>query len=322
MIEWLQLGLLFLLVLSACLAVFQVIAGFRAQARAARLDVPGAVDRPSVLTQALATPMSEAKRTTIAQELRQAGYYGRTAIVEYAAVRTLLVIAPLAIAGMLALAVPRQQMLPYVIVGVVGAVICYAVPRLWIQYVALRRQAEIERGLPVAVDLIALSLTGGQDLNTSLARASQQLTDSYPVLSEELGIVQRQAELGGLEPAMRQFADRTGVADVRNLAVVLTQTERLGGDVATSLFELSNHARTTIKHRAESHANRASFWMLFPTVVCLWMPAALLLVAPVYLDFVKKRGDTRELTEPHRGALQKAMDTAPQNRKAFTSTAP
>ena len=37
--------------------------------------------------------------------------------------------------------------------------------------------------------------------------------------------------------------------------------------------------------------------MLFPTIFCLWIPAAVIIVAPVYFEFSDKRAKTREQLE-------------------------
>ena len=87
--------------------------------------------------------------------------------------------------------------------------------------------------------------------------------------------------------------------------MVLAQTDRLGTDVSASLLEYANNIRTTMRHRAEAHANRANFWMLFPVILCLWIPAALVLIGPVYFEMIKKRPDTREIFTTSKETLKK-----------------
>ena len=50
-------------------------------------------------------------------------------------------------------------------------------------------------------------------------------------------------------------------------------------------MEYATNLRSGSRQRAEAKAQRASFWMLFPTMLCLWIPAAIVLVGPVYYEF-------------------------------------
>src|SRR5262249_33564149 len=144
------------------------------------------------------------------------------------------------------------------------------------------------------IDLLNLALTGGQNLLAALHAVAREIAHSYPVLAEELEIVRNQAELSHLGAALHQFALRTNHPDVRNLPMVLSQTERLGPHLSEALLEYGNNLRLTMRHRAEATANRASFWMMFPTILCLSIPAAILLISPVYLEFWKRRDDVRK----------------------------
>src|SRR5262249_19694684 len=104
-------------------------------------------------------------------------------------------------------------------------------------------------------------------------------------------------EIGNLDLAMMQFANRTNIPEVRTLALVLSQSERLGSDISTTLLEFSSNFRNTMRQRAESQANRANFWMLFPTVICLWIPSLVILFFPIYHEFHKHSTDIREMKE-------------------------
>jgi Flp pilus assembly protein TadB len=159
----------------------------------------------------------------------------------------------------------------------------------------------------MALDLINLSLSGGQNVYAALASVSREVEHAFPVLAEELQIVREQAELSNLSLALHRFAERTNITDVRNLAMVLAQTDRLGTDVSAGLMEYAQNLRLTLRHRAEAQANRANFWMIFPTILCLWIPAAMMLFGPVYFQFVKQRTDNQEMLRTGRQDLDRAQ---------------
>ena len=108
---------------------------------------------------------------------------------------------------------------------------------------------------------------------------------SHPALAEELEIVRQQSVLSSLEHTLAQLAERVAVPEVRNLALLLIQSERLGADASTALLEFSNNQRVNLRQSAEATANRASFWMLFPSVCCLWVAAAIVLIGPMVARF-------------------------------------
>jgi tight adherence protein C len=240
-------------------------------------------------------------RAQIEPELRHAGYYRPTALAEYKSVRALLVVVPLVVAAALALFVDNSDVPTIAIGGLIVAALGYSIPRVYINMVARARRREIERGLPVAVDMMVLGLLAGQNIMKSFQRVAFEVRRAFPILSEEMQLTYRQAELNTLGHALRVWAKRSEVPEVYNLAIILTQSERQGADVTNGLLEFSSNFRVTLRQRADAQANRASFFMLFPTVFCMWIPAAVILAAPVYFEFDERRTKARDALVPPGG---------------------
>ena len=176
------------------------------------------------------------------------------------------------------------------------------------------RGREIERGLPTAIDLLTLALTAGMNLYAAMQRVARELRYTHPALAEEFDITRRQAELSSLEYALRQLADRVRLPEVRNLAIILAQSERLGSDATTVLLETSNNLRTSMRQRAEAQANRASFWMLIPTIVCFLVGAGLLIVGPVMMDVTRQLSEVSKIDTSGKvamGNMQGLRDSDP-----------
>src|SRR5437764_12543002 len=77
-------------------------------------------------------PMTKEGQAELKQDLRAAGYYRRTALIEYAAVRALMVIVPLIATGVFALLSPAPR-LPWVLgLGLGAAVLGYSIPRVYL----------------------------------------------------------------------------------------------------------------------------------------------------------------------------------------------
>lgn len=314
MSEWIWLILLFLAVTALIFGVLQLLAlrQQRVSQRLAKLGTVGPDSQPELvfgtLTESLSTheAMSGEAQTALLKELRAAGFYRPMALMEYTAIRAVLVLVPLLGAGLLALLVERTRMMPILIGGVILAALGFSLPRIYLGYLARARAREIEKGLPVAVDLLTLAVSGGQNLIAALQRVSRELRLSYPILAEELQLVVLQANLNTLPHALEQMADRVQIQEVRNLAMILSQSQRLGTDIVSALLEFSTSYRTGLRQRAEAQANRAAFWMLFPSILCLWIPAAIILIGPIFYEFRHQRQQATELMRGSKDTLQNA----------------
>ena len=104
---------------------------------------------------------------------------------------------------------------------------------------------------------------------------------------------------------MRNFAGRTNLVEVKNLATILAHAERLGTDVAAALFEFSRGFRHSMRLRAETYANRVSFWLLFPTIFCLLLPGLVLFYAPLLHEISRIQAERREDFKKNRDRLRK-----------------
>ena len=239
------------------------------------------------LTPALAAtvPMGQDDRGALQRELRSAGYYKPTAVMEYAALRAVLIILPLIMAGVFALLTESVGDLIWIWGGaVLISILGFSLPRVWLYFRAKARQHVIERGLPTAIDMLTLCLSAGLNVINSLQRVTTELHLAYPVLAFELEIVRRQSELRSLEFALVQFADRVGMPQIRNLSVLLTQSENLGTDAIGVLREYADNLRINMRQRADEMANKAPFKLLFPAYMMAF-GAGIILISPVVLEW-------------------------------------
>jgi tight adherence protein C len=253
-------------------------------------------------------PLTEEGEQELRPELREAGFYAPTALMQYAAIRAMLMILPLIAAVIAALLVPRPMIPATFGVGILVSALGFALPRVYVNQVARYRKRQIERGLPVAVDMLALALTAGQSLFAALERVAGELRFSFPVLARELEIVRHHAQLRSLEFALRDWADRVRIPEVRQLVAILTSSDRLGRDVCSGLLEFADHFRTTQRQRADGQANRASVLMVFPMLLGLWLPAAVILIAPIAFQFHQRGVDARESVQKTNAERREMMD--------------
>jgi tight adherence protein C len=222
-------------------------------------------------------PGSEEERSRLRTRLIHSGLYSRQALVVFLGVKMALMAVPLVVgltAGSAGLT-PFPKALVY---GLVGSCVGMIAPNLWLEHRKKTRQAALRRSLPDALDMVIVCLKGGLTLQGAFQRVTSELAMAHPMLAVEFAVNQREIQLGrSTGEAMRHFADRCDLEEIRSLSGVLLQAERLG---ASSVQALRTHAETLrLKRlqRAEEIAHTAGIKMIFPTILCIF-PAILLVV--------------------------------------------
>ena len=256
-----------------------------------RNELPGSKKRPLVfgpLTHlfAIMIPFSFESRESLDQELRRAGYYQRYARDEFLALRNVLVVGWLLLvfATFAAVVEPGSETgTRIVVVGLIIGLVLFSLPRLVLQVQATNRIKRIQYSLPDALDMLTMTMSGGLPLPRALEHVSREIGSTYPDLACELTIVRRHTETGSLEQALREFAKRIDIPDIQSMTALVSQTERLGSNVATAFRDYSDSVRRGQRQRAEERGNRASIAMILPIVLCLAPPIYILLLGPAVM---------------------------------------
>ena len=233
-----------------------------------------------------ALPMPEAEVDALTQDLKRAGFYGNNAVVEFLSTRNILVLGTLFSGGMLAVLADPYSTLPrsIVLVTVVLTSFAYLVPRNLLRSQATGRLNRILKGLPDALNIVRMCLTGGLPLRDALLRVAREIEVFHPDVSVELEVVRRHADADTMAKALKEFAKRMNTPDVSALANLVTQSEKTGTHVAAAVSEFSDGIRRQFRQRAEERANKTSVKLLFPVVLCLAPPVFILLLGPPVLQ--------------------------------------
>jgi len=209
------------------------------------------------------------------ERLIHAGYRGQAAPALFYGLRIVLALAlpSLLISLPIAWKLTHVQL---VIVLCFAAGVGFVAPSLWLDARRRRRQNEMRRILPDALDLMVVCVEAGYAINASLARVSEEFATKSPVLSTEFGLVTAETRTGkSLTDALRALSERTGVDDVSSLVALLVQTERFGTSVAGALRVHADAMRIRRMQRAEERAQKAPLKLIFPATLIF---AALMLI--------------------------------------------
>ncbi|KPL05098.1 MAG: hypothetical protein AMJ73_02505 [candidate division Zixibacteria bacterium SM1_73] len=171
---------------------------------------------------------------------------------------------------------------------VVGILIGSYVPKLWVTLKIGRRRDEIRRSVPGVLDLIVVCVEAGLSLNAAIQKITEETKNTYRALSEELHLVNQEILIGKTRSeALRNLARRTGVDELRSLAVMLIQADKLGTSIASSLRVLADSLRVKRRQRAEEAAHKTSFKLVFPLVLLIFPELLVILVGPAIINLVK-----------------------------------
>jgi len=172
--------------------------------------------------------------------------------------------------------------------GIAGAVIGYLIPGYIVARRIRLRKKQIQNGLPDALDLLIVSLEAGLAMDQAILKCSEELLIAYPALSQELQLVNTETRAGKPRvEALKNFARRTQVDDVRALVAMLVQTERFGTSVAQALRTHAEESRVKRRQRAEERAAKLSVKLIFPLVFFLLPAFFVVAVGPGIIKFVE-----------------------------------
>lgn len=248
-------------------------------------------------------PQRAAEVQDIKQDLVRAGDYRPDALKQYLAFRNgaVVLIVILTLCVFWAETGNSETQSTLLAVGLVISGLVYGMPRMILRSLAKSRVHRIQIGLPDALDVMSMSVSAGLPLRESLKDVGKEIRLSYPDLATEFEIVQRQADAGSLGQAFRKFSERTDANDIKTLAAMIAQTERLGTHVDQTIKDYAMHIRRSSRQRAEEHANKVSVKMIFPILFCLMPPVMILLLGGPVLqlrDYMTGRDSQfRELIE-------------------------
>lgn len=171
-------------------------------------------------------------------------------------------------------------------IGAAG--LLFYLPDLGIWYLARRRQLDIFRGLPDALDLMVVCVEAGLGLDHAMRKVSEEMKKVYPVVAEEFALANFQLQMGRPRAeVLHELGARTGVADLRSLAGVLIQAEKFGSSVAQALRVQSDSMRVRRRQLAEEKAAKTAVKLIFPLVLFIFPGIFVILVGPAAISMMR-----------------------------------
>lgn len=163
---------------------------------------------------------------------------------------------------------------------ILGAIIGFIAPEVWLSRQIAARQKAITKALPDALDLLVISVEAGLGFDAAMARV---VAKSDTPLSRELARVMAEMRVGRpRREALKDMVARTEVPDLAQFVAAIVQAEQLGVSVSQVLTVQAEQMRVLRRQRAEQEAQQAPLKMLFPMLIFIFPALCLIILGPLW----------------------------------------
>ncbi|MDA8233118.1 MAG: type II secretion system F family protein [Magnetospirillum sp.] len=226
----------------------------------------------------------EAKELKV--KLAQAGWRHQSAAVTYTFARVASPVVLLALALVYASSVLETlSFTTKVLLVVIGLVLGTYLPQILLTNAVQKRQKALARAFPDTLDLMVICVEAGLSVEAALVRVTEEIGESSPEMAEEIGLTA--AELAFLSErrlAWDNFADRTGLPQVKSLATALVQAEKYGTPVSQALRVLATENRESRMAAAEKKAAALPAKLTVPMIIFFLPVLFIVIITPAALQ--------------------------------------
>lgn len=151
-----------------------------------------------------------------------------------------------------------------------------------------KRQENIVKSLPDALDLLVICVEAGLGFDAAMGKVYEKWDNE---LALAFGRVLREIQLGKLRrDALRDMAARMDVPDVNSFTAAIIQAEQLGVSMSKILRVQSDQMRVKRRQRAQEKAQQAPVKMMIPMVLLIFPSIWIVLLGPAVLRLMNTDG--------------------------------
>ncbi len=165
-----------------------------------------------------------------------------------------------------------------VLVVIIFTLLGFFFPQLWLQSRISRRQNEVRKAMPDALDLLTICVEAGLGFDAAMSKVSEKWENELSIL---FGRAIREVQLGKTQrEALRDMADRVGLPELTSFVAAVIQSQILGVSLAKVLRIQSDQMRIKRRQRAEEEAHKAPVKMIIPMALLTFPSIMIILMAP------------------------------------------
>lgn len=222
------------------------------------------------------------------QKLEVAGILHKISPSQFYALRLAATVILGVLGVLLALTVFRSRpILQRVGAGIGGFVLGYYLPVMLLSSKIRRRQEEVLKALPDALDLLTICVEAGLGFDAAMAKVAEKWDNE---LSIAFARAVQEMQLGKLRrEALRDMANGLDVSDVTSFVAAIIQADQLGVSMAKVMRIQSEQMRIKRRQRAEEKARQAPVKIMIPLAFFIFPSILIVLLGPAVIH-VKNSG--------------------------------
>ena len=157
-------------------------------------------------------------------------------------------------------------------------------PMLFLKNAITKRQLQIKRAFPDALDLLLICIESGMSVEVAFRKVAGEIVTQSVALSEEFSLTT--AELSYLQDrkvAYENLARRTGLEGVKSVCLALMQSERYGTPLGQSLRVMAQENRDMRMNEAEKKAAALPPKLTVPMILFFLPVLFVVILGPTYI---------------------------------------
>ena len=161
-------------------------------------------------------------------------------------------------------------------------------PTYYVELKRRERMEKIDKQMPDMIDLLVVTIEAGLGILASMRVASESMADP---LGQELRLTLQEQRMGlSVGQAIESLGRRADCGNMRIFARAITQGERLGVSIGTTMRNLSLEMRKRRRAMAEERAQKMPIKMLFPLIFFIFPALFIVILTPMIISIVDALG--------------------------------
>ncbi len=164
----------------------------------------------------------------------------------------------------------------------------FFLPHLMLTGRITRRQNEVRKAMPDALDLLTICVEAGLGFDAAMSKVSEKWENE---LSLAFARTIREVQLGKVRrEALKNMSDRLGIAEMTSFVAAIIQSEQLGVSMSKVLRIQSDQMRMKRRQRAEEEAHKAPIKMIIPMALLIFPTIMIIILTPAALQIAVSLG--------------------------------
>ncbi len=161
----------------------------------------------------------------------------------------------------------------------------FYLPHIMLTTRVTRRQKEIRKAMPDALDLLTICVEAGLGFDAAMSKVAEKWETE---LSLAFARVIREVQLGKVRrDALKDMADRLGIAEMTSFVAAIIQSEQLVVSMSRVLRIQSDQMRVKRRQRAEEEAHKAPIKMIIPMALLIFPTIMIIILTPAAIQIME-----------------------------------